>query len=210
MIANIVILILLCMTHFADKGEGTITFENYEIVFLVMNHITQATFIVFASVLVAKLIIEEYKNKTIMLMFMYPIQRKKIMIAKLLIVGGFTFVTIFLSNIIIGSAFYFIDSFLHMVPARLTNELILTNIVKTGVDALESVGIGLLPLYFGMRKKSVPATIISAVVIVFFLSSSVDNFSLSSIVAIPISLAIIGVFAAYLSIRNVEKADVTE
>ncbi|WCN36317.1 ABC transporter permease [Aneurinibacillus uraniidurans] len=209
-IADVIILLLLCFIQFADRSDGTVTFVNYDMAFSSITKMTRATFMIFAAVLLAKLIIDEYKTKTIALMFMYPIKRKKLMIAKLLIVGSFTFVTIFLSSVLIGLGFYVVDYFFHLVPTKLTNEIIVTNLVHTCTNALLSACISLLPLYFGMRKKSVPTIIIVAVVIVLFLSSSINNFVVDSIASIRISLAVIGIFTAYLSIRNVEKADVTE
>ena len=77
-----------------------------------------------------------------------------------------------------------------------------------GINALASSGMGLIPLYFGMRKKSVPATIVSAILIVSIVCSNNGGYSLSNIIAIPIALSIVGVFIAYLSIRNIEHVDV--
>ncbi|MCZ4150352.1 bacitracin ABC transporter permease, partial [Escherichia coli] len=47
------------------------------------------TFIIFASVILSRLVIEEYKSKMIQVLFTYPQQRKKMMQAKLLIVYVF-------------------------------------------------------------------------------------------------------------------------
>ena len=66
----------------------------------------------------------------------------------------------------------------------------------------------LIPLFFGMRKYSVPATIISSILIVVLVCSNYNGLSLNDIIVIPISLACIGLFIAYLSIRNIEKVDV--
>ena len=60
---------------------------------------------IFASTLIAKLIIGEYKFKTITLAFMYPISRKKLMVAKLAIVMLFTFSMIIISNALITTIF---------------------------------------------------------------------------------------------------------
>ncbi len=61
---------------------------------------------------------------------------------------------------------------------------------------------------FGMRKKSVSATIVASVLVATLLSSNTNGFSLSSIIAIPLSFAVIGVIIAYLSIRNIEHTDI--
>ncbi|WP_313893038.1 hypothetical protein [Psychrobacillus sp.] len=64
-----------------------------------------------------------------------------------------------------------------------------------------------ITLYFGMKKFSVPTTIISSILIVMVVSSNNGGFSLNDIIVIPISLALIGVSVAYLAIRNIEKVD---
>ncbi|MNH42650.1 hypothetical protein D3C79_1043880 [compost metagenome] len=76
------------------------------------------------------------------------------------------------------------------------------------MNAIAASGISLIPLYFGMRKYSIPTTIISSIIIVSVTSSNSGNFTLNDIIIIPITLAIVGLGIAYLAIRNVEKVDV--
>ncbi|MNI96793.1 hypothetical protein D3C73_1553190 [compost metagenome] len=59
-----------------------------------------------------------------------------------------------------------------------------------------------------MRKKSVPATIVSAVLIASMLSSSFGSFRLENQVGVSLVLGLVGVSIAYLSIRNIEQQDV--
>ncbi|UZM99759.1 ABC transporter permease subunit [Lysinibacillus sp. MHQ-1] len=49
-------------------------------------HLSERYLLFFAATLIAKLIIGEYKFKTITLAFMYPVSRKKLIAAKLAIV----------------------------------------------------------------------------------------------------------------------------
>jgi ABC-type transport system involved in multi-copper enzyme maturation permease subunit len=205
-IANLVIMGLLCLMYFSGKSEGVIVYGNYEKVFAVFGSIISPTFIIFAAVLISKIIIDEYKSNTITLMFMYPISRKKIMVAKLIIVACFTFLTIFTSNLLMGGAFYLADSYLHFVPTALTVEVLKDGLISMTLGAIASAGIALIPLFFGMRKKSVPATIISAIILVSLTNSNNNDFSAFSYIAI--SLAVIGCLIAYFSIRNIEKVDV--
>lgn len=65
----------------------------------------------------------------------------------------------------------------------------------------------LVPIFFGMRKHSIPATIISSVVIVMLISSTSPGFSISSVVYIPLSLAAFGLLFSYMAIRNADKQD---
>lgn len=210
LIANLVIIGIMIAGIIISKIEGEAILNNYSVAFQMVDSQVKATFIIFASVLLAKLIIEEYKNGTITLLFMYPINRKKLIVAKLIIVIIFTFVAIFLSNIFIDSILIAINSFANLIPNELTKETLSNTIILINTSAVTSAFMSLIPLYFGMRKKSVPTTIISSILIVSVMCSNANGFSLSSIIIIPIMLSLVGGFIAYLSFRNIEHVDVSK
>lgn len=182
---------------------------QYDFVIMYIQTLSAVTFTIFSSVILSRLVIGEYKNKTISLMFMYPINRKKLIISKLLIVVIFTYLSIVLADLIMGSIFLLMNSYFHLITERLTVELIYDTCIGFVFQALSSAGVSLVPLFFGMRKKSVPTTILSAVLISCFIYGNIGNINLSSIVIIPASLALAGILIAYFSIRNIEHADVT-
>lgn len=101
--ANFIILGFLWMVTFT---EGKDTFQTIDETFLVIGTFVRAVFIIFGAVLISKLIISEFKNKTILVMFTYPINRKKLLAAKLLIAAGLTFITILISNACVAAAFF--------------------------------------------------------------------------------------------------------
>lgn len=209
-IANLVIIGIIIAGILISKSEGELILNNYNFAFQMVDSSVKATFIIFASVLLSKLIIEEYKNGTMTLLFMYPINRKKLIVAKLIIVLIFTFVAIFLSNIFIDGILIAINSFTNFIPDQITKEILSNAIISINTSAVTSAFMSLIPLYFGMRKKSVPTTIISSILIVTVMCSNANGFSLSSIVIIPIIFSFVGAFIAYLSIRNIEHVDVSK
>lgn len=209
-IANLVIIGIMIAGILISKSEGELILNNYNFAFQMVDSSVKATFIIFASVLLSKLIIEEYKNGTMTLLFMYPINRKKLIVAKLIIVLIFTFVAIFLSNIFIDGILIAINSFTNFIPDEITKEILSKAIISINTSAVTSAFMSLIPLYFGMRKKSVPTTIISSILIVTVMCSNANGFSLSSIVIIPIIFSFVGAFIAYLSIRNIEHVDVSK
>ncbi len=207
-IANFIILGFLFLMVGISKVEGDQDLENYQVALSVIESMIRVVFSIFASTLIAKLIIGEYKFKTITLAFMYPISRKKLIVAKLAIVMLFTFSTIIISNAFITTAFCVISDKFDLIPNVLSSSLILQHIPSVLMNAIAASGIALIPLYFGMRKYSIPATIISSIIIVSLTSSNTGNFTLNDIIFIPITLAIVGLGIAYLAIRNIEKVDV--
>jgi ABC-type transport system involved in multi-copper enzyme maturation permease subunit len=207
--ANLGFIGLLSLIYFLEKNDGNVPFESYDMAFTIIGTMVRATFIIFASVLIVKLIIDEYKTKSIEVMFTYPINRKKIMVAKLNIVMFFTFSTVLLSSLFIGGLFYFADSIVQFVPDELTREELNGHLVSAFVGSIATAGLSLIPLLFGLRKRSAPATIVSSILLVALTNSTSNDFSLFSIIAIPLSLAAVGVLIAFLSIRNIEKVDVS-
>lgn len=208
MFINLGIMIALCGIYFAEKSEGITTLGTYKESFEMIGVLVRAAFIVFASVLISKLIIDEYRNNTISILFTYPINRKKIMLAKILLIAGFTFVNILLSSVFIGFMFFLADLGLNFVPEQLTSGTLTESIIQMPLTAFAAAGMGLIPLYFGMIKKSVPVTIVTSILLISLTNTTVDDFTLSKILAIPIVLGLIGVLVAYFSVRNIDHVDI--
>lgn len=205
---NLGIMIALFGIYFAEKSEGITILGTYKESFEMIGILVRAAFIVFASVLISKLIIDEYRNNTISILFTYPISRKKIMLAKILLITGFTFVNIVLSSIFIGCIFFLANFGLNFVPDQLTSGTLTQSILQMFLTAFAAAGMGLIPLYFGMKKKSVPITIVTSILLISLTNTGVDGFTLSKVLAIPIILGFIGLLTAYFSIRNVDHADI--
>ena len=53
-------------------------------------------------------------------------------------------------------------------------------------------------------KKSTLVTILASIILVLIVCSYNNGFSLNSIIEVPISLAILGIVAAYLSIKKID------
>lgn len=62
MIANILILSFLFMIGYIEKLEGNVAFLDYDEAFIIIGAFVRATFIIFAAVLIAKLVIESNHN----------------------------------------------------------------------------------------------------------------------------------------------------
>lgn len=207
-IANLVILAFIFFISYSSKYETKAAIENYAMLFSVVDTFVRVTFIIFASVVISRLIIDEYKSKTITVMFMYPINRKKIILAKLIVVVVCAFLTMIISNVFIVSSFYVGNEVLNFVQDKLTMDLIIINSINIISHAFTASFISLISLYFGMRKKSVPATIISASIIASVICSNGNGNEIYSITPIPFLLAAIGAFIGYLTIKNIESVDI--
>ncbi|WP_088350317.1 ABC transporter permease [Bacillus cereus] len=208
-IANIVILALMIFVSIIAQVEGDAEIRDPETILLMASTIVRATFIVFGSVLIARLIIGEYKNKTILLMFSYPINRKKMMISKLVITAIVTFISVVLSNILVVGVFFGIDSYFSILPNSFTVDQLMQEGIKLVPLAIATAGMSLIPLYFGMRKRSVPTTIVSSLIVVSIAINNNPMFSTATFLPLQLALAALGVAIAYYGIKNIEKEDIT-
>ncbi|WP_068614147.1 ABC transporter permease [Paenibacillus tuaregi] len=207
-IANLVIIAFLSLVYYGGIEEMDRLLQTYEGLFDMAGTIVKVTFVIFASAIMSRMIIDEYKAKTIQLMFMYPISRKKILAAKLMIIFVFTVVTILLSTAFIDALIIVVDRFFNIIEEPLTSTILAQTSIKVLITSLSAGGISLIPLFFGMRKYSTPATIISSFLVVGLISSNNGGVNLSDIIAIPITLGLVGVITAFLTIRNVNTKDV--
>ncbi|NBJ69334.1 MULTISPECIES: ABC transporter permease [Clostridia] len=207
-IANILILSFLFIIGYVEKWEGNSVFINYDEAFIILGALVRATFIIFAAVLIVKLVIEEFKNKTVTVLFTYPISRKKLMGAKLMIVGCLTFITVMISNLFLLGAFIALNFFFDIIPGTLPVDKVVPQIISVITFAFATAGTSFISLYFGMKKFSVPATIISSIVIVAIISSHNPVFSVASNVYLPLLLAVVGICVAFMVIRRMEKIDI--
>ncbi|MEC0712135.1 ABC transporter permease [Bacillus haynesii] len=209
-IANLCILGLLCLIGSEEKNlpQAKMSMADAASMLLFIGIFVRSVFIVFAGVLISKLVIGEYKNRTITVMFTYPVSRKKLMAAKLLLTGGLTFLTMIVSELILAFIFSQLNDVYQFSPEKLTMHDVGNEIGSMLIYAASSTGLSLIPLYFGMRKQSVPATIVTSCILTTLIGQQSDEFSLASIIYIPISLALVGIAIAFWSIRKIDQEDV--
>ncbi|PEE41605.1 ABC transporter permease [Bacillus pseudomycoides] len=195
----------ICILLILWDGAGV---NGYNQAFAIIDTSSRAVFMIFGASLIAKFIIQEFQEKTMTVMFMYPINRKKMMFAKMFIIIFFTFCSIMISDIVVSGAVYVFNLYHPIITGTLTVSILLQNALKLFMNALAATGISLTPIYFGMKKYSVRTTVVSAIVIVALLNlGRGTEGTLFNFVAIPVTLACIGLLIAYMAIRKIEQVD---
>lgn len=170
-IACLVLLGLNILMMSSSYSYGEVFMESYTEFFMMIDALVKLTYIVFASTIFSKLIIEEFNNKTINIMFMYPISRRKIMAAKLCIGLVFMVVSMAIAYIVISTVSIWCNSRWHVIPAKLTSDILLhtsvSYIFSMIITALASLG----AFFIGLKKRSISAANITAIIIGAILSS---------------------------------------
>lgn len=165
--------------------------------------IVTITFIIFSAVLTAKIMISEYKNKTILVMFTYPISRRKIIISKMFIVVGFTMISILIGDLVCSSYMIILNSFTHVIYGEFVFENFM--IVVLFISIIVGGILSLLPFVIGSIKKSSVATLVTSIIIsilipiIIGISSNIRNLV---IVSVLIGLLIVGITFGYILIKR--------
>lgn len=75
--------------------------EGYDTISSPIELFTSMSFLVFTSVMLASFIVSAYKNKTMNLMFSYPIKRQKILVSQMIAVWSFNFTALVLTKLLL-------------------------------------------------------------------------------------------------------------
>lgn len=168
---------------------------------------TGMAFLVFTGVMLASFIVTAYKNKTMNLMFSYPIRRQKILVSQMLAVWIFNLIALILTKllvygcVLVGSLFMksaFLLDF-NMASASFYVQLILKSIVM--------VSMSFIALFIGLAMKSSKATIISSFLLIFLTQANIGDFTLKDNLVFPVILTGISVVFAVLSVCHAETKD---
>ena len=164
--------------------------------------LVRAALIVWEAVLISSLIIEEYRSKTINLLFTYPVSRTRLIIAKLVLICGIMLVFHIGSSIFQNFSIFLLSGQFEFVTYSFEN--LSTHIITT----ISTILLGLFPLFVGMVKKSTIATVISSLIIITIASNSQGNTAgLLSVPMLAVIFGIIGVIFSTVAIRKMITSD---
>lgn len=199
------LLILWCVGNDGGRLSGYPSFQEG---FADIHTYVWFVWIIFAAVLTTKIIITEYNQRTISVLFTYPIPRIKLIGAKLILISVCTFVLVILSSIIVSAALVIHHTNAPLNPDELTANMITEETMRMIILATAIVGINLISFFVGMLQKSVATTITTACVMALASSGS-TNESMCIITLIMLGCLLTGILLAYLAMRNIEIHDVT-
>lgn len=204
MIANVGIALLVLMTSFFTALSGGEVPQITTVI--VIDTLVKSVFIVWESVLIANIIIEEFRSKTVLILFSYPLDRKKVILSKLLIVFSLTFTSMVASQVFQNVLFFGLNKALPFINYNIK----LSEIGIIFLTTITSILLGMLPMYVGMLNKSTVATVISSILIVSLTISSggQDGAGIITMIPVSITLGVIGVMLAFAAIKKMLSEDI--
>jgi ABC-type transport system involved in multi-copper enzyme maturation permease subunit len=205
----IVALTVLCMTvmfllGFGDPkmAKGTVGASFF------VEMMTSIVFLIFAAVMHSEFTINAYKNKTMDLMFSYPIKRGKIVASKIIAVLVFNLISIIIAQVIIFGCIYIASRYLRPLIPIDFDILDITFYGSVVIQSVMTICISLIALFVGMIKKSSVATIVSSFFLVALLKGNLGELTLAGSIVLPVVLTVISIVFAFLMISGVERKDV--
>lgn len=147
-----------------DTSEHVRTYEN---TFRTVEMIFAFTFIILFSALNSVLVISEYNNRTILLMFTYPVDKKKVIAAKILIISLFISVSMIVGYILCSFFIVGVDRRFDLLEGEFSASVLKGWMLRAIVTIIVFCCLGLWTLAAGMIRKSVVVTVVSSVVFIF-------------------------------------------
>ncbi|WP_340026474.1 ABC transporter permease [Paenibacillus sp. FSL K6-1096] len=188
------------------------SYPNYEFVYKAALTMVKISATLLMAILLAQLVVGEYKTGTISTLFLYPISRRNLLLAKLLLVMLLGFVFMLVSMSVSVAFFYVVSPFKHFIPEPISVFADRRLIGETGFQSLLTVAASFIPLSIGMSKRSATALLIASFVlaIILYLPINAPNNDIifGSNPWISLIFAAAGVAAAFETLYKVERKDV--
>ncbi|MDE7247317.1 MAG: ABC transporter permease, partial [Lachnospiraceae bacterium] len=152
-------------------------------------------------------IVRAYTDKTMNLMFSYPISRKMILGSKMAAVWIFNFTALVLSKIIIYVSLVAAKRFTYISAESIAlgDSMFYVQIL---VDSAVMISISFVALPVGMYLKSSKAAIIAGVVIVCLTQGNIGSYTLIGNVPFYTVLMAISAISVFFALYRVETKDV--
>lgn len=212
-IITIVILSFLYLLAAIPRTDATDTdaemFMSYDFIVGLDNIVSMAVFSIMSAAMASKFIVEEYAGKRAIMLFSYPVDRKKIIDTKIITVFSYTVISMLLCNGISLTIFFVTESLFPLCQDTIDTGLILNCIASILCYSLSAGLLGIISLWFGFRKKSTIVTIISACIIASVLCQVIamtlfTRFVLIIILAVIFLTAMLAWTSLRYQVKNME------
>ncbi|MCR8645937.1 ABC transporter permease [Paenibacillus sp. N1-5-1-14] len=188
-----------------EEASANAMVLTYEYVLNMMHLVSLASFSIFSSVVFCKFIIEDYKDDSLYLMFLYPVKRAKIFISKLLICAILTVICSFISQLLAYGIFIGTELFFPIMTSDSLKSINTLDIILQLVSvSLQSLIVGILATKLGFIKRSIPTTIITSVLVSVILCNLFTISNMSFVWLVIVLLFIISIIVVVNLNQNIK------
>ncbi|MDD3367942.1 MAG: ABC transporter permease [Lachnospiraceae bacterium] len=174
---------------------------------LFIETLSSMSFLVFTSVMLSAFIVSAYKNKTMCLMFSYPIKRQKILISQMLAVWIFNFVALTLTRLLLYGIILLCA---HFTSLPILIDFDMTSLgfyIQLIIRAVVTITMSFISLFIGLSMKSSRATITSSFGLIILTQANLGDFAMAENLVLPVILTLISLLFSFLSIHKAEVQD---
>ena len=176
----------------ANDPDGTLdAAPGTDVISAPIELFTSMAFLIYTSVMLATFIVSAYKNKTMNLMFSYPIKRQKILASQMIAVWSFNFIALIVTKLAIYLCVFMGARFMQSSFAIDFSIGSLSFYVGLILKSVVIVSMSFIALFVGMALKSSKATIITSFLLIFLTQANVGDFTMANNAVFPIVLTII-------------------
>ena len=141
------------------------TKDTFESTFLLTGLLVSFVFLIYSSILTSTLVINEYSQRTITILFSYPLNKRLLIAIKMMLIMAFTAVSILFGYVcccgyIVGMdhAFDMLEGSFQTAYLSRWASMAVTSAIVCGI-------LSWWPFVIGMIRKSVPATIVTSLIV---------------------------------------------
>lgn len=210
-----VLAVLLCLFIYAlaflgiaNDPDGTLdAAEGMDTISSSIELFTSMSFLVFTGVMLASFIVSAYKNKTMDLMFSYPIKRQKILASQMAAVWIFNVTALVLTKLLIYGC---VAIGAGKMPSAFEIDFDMGSTgfyIQLVVKSAVIVSMGFVALFVGLKMRSQAAVIVTSFILILLTQANIGDYSLAGNAVFPLVLVGVSVVFAVLSVWKVEKRD---
>ncbi len=206
--AGLLLLFVFALAFLGIDPDGTLdAAPGTEVISAPIELFTSMAFLIYTSVMLASFIVSAYKNKTMNLMFSYPIKRQKLLASQMMAVWLFNVTALTFTKLLIYSCIFITAGFMDssfVIDFQIGSfgfyiQLILKSVVI--------VSMSFIALFVGMAMKSSKATMVTSFLLIFLTQANIGDFTMAGNALFPAILTVISVVFAVLAVYHVEDKD---
>lgn len=143
------------------------TKDTFESTFLAIGLLVSCVFLIYSSILTSTLVIDEYSQRTITILFAYPLNKKLLIAVKMMLIMAYTVVSMLFGYVCCCGYIVGMDDAFDLLAGSFQTAY-LSEWVPMAVTSILICGIlSWWPFIIGMIRKSVPATIVTSLIVLF-------------------------------------------
>ncbi len=198
----------LAFLGIAEDPDGTLdAAAGMNVISAPIELFTSMAFLIYTSVMLASFIVSAYKNKTMNLMFTYPIKRQKILASQMSAVWLFNFAALIFTKLAIYACVSVGANSMQSSFAIDFSMGSLSFYIQLILKSVVIVSMSFIALFVGLAMKSSKAAVVTSFLLIFLTQANVGDFTMSDSPVFPIVLTAVSFGFAALSLYNAERKD---